>query len=393
MKGGSAMKRIYLLGLVMVLGMLVALGGLPLTAQAQTDVILYGIKQGTSDIYQINAKTGEETLLASTGLGSITSSNPNGIGYDTVNNRIYLWNPSHLYFWDGAALQDAGAITGSAHDGTFYKGKFYYIAAGTDDLYIVPLLPDGTIDTVTGITKIDITGNTKSLAFGDIDIRADGMLFGSGRSNGAIVFFTYNLNTNTYNELSASWFGQIAFGSNGILYATPSGGSITGINEINTNDGSKTDLGIPLTNSYTDITSGPGCPGTLTIGYWKNHAVCGNASSVDPAWYSDSLNGGLALFFCSDQTYCDVMNTPPKGGNAYYILAQQYIAAQLNQANGQDIPPAVLTAFNAATTLLGNYCSTKTIIGDDAGLAKDYAKILDKYNNGLYAPGHCAPIQ
>jgi hypothetical protein len=41
----------------------------------QADVILYGIKQNTSDIYEINVTTGTETLLASTGLGGITSSN------------------------------------------------------------------------------------------------------------------------------------------------------------------------------------------------------------------------------------------------------------------------------------------------------------------------------
>jgi hypothetical protein len=253
----------------------------------------------------------------------------------------------------------------------------------------VPFNPDGTIDTVTGISSVDITGNTKTFAFGDIDIRADGILFGSGRANGAIVFFTYNLNTNTYNELSPTWFSQIAFGSNGILYGTPSGESVSGIIEINTDDASKTSVGT-LSYNYTDITSGPGCPGTLTIGYWKNHAICGKAP-YDSTW--DSFDKGADFFLCTDETYCQVMNTAPKGGNAFYILAHQYIAAQLNQINGQDMPPEVMTAFNAGQTLLENYCSTKSIPDEEAAAqAKYYAKILDKYNNGMFAPGHCAPI-
>ena len=129
-----------------------------------------------------------------------------------------------------------------------------------------------------------------------------------------------------------------------------------------------------------------GC--TRTIGYWKTHSSYGPAP-YDPTW---AKVGEDAPFFLSGQSYYEVMWTPSKG-NAYYILAPQYVAAKLNQLAGTDIPPAVLSAYTMATTLLSTY--TPAYIGGlkgNSSLRKKFlalASILDDYNNGLLGPGHC----
>jgi hypothetical protein len=87
--------------------------------------------------------------------------------------------------------------------------------------------------------------------------------------------------------------------------------------------------------------------------------------------------------------------TNSRGGNAYYILAPQFIAAQLNVLSGASVPGNVQAAINGATTLFNTY--TPALIGalgsDDPIRAQfvTYANVLDAYNNGIIGPGHCPP--
>lgn len=136
-----------------------------------------------------------------------------------------------------------------------------------------------------------------------------------------------------------------------------------------------------------NVPCGGGC--THTIGYWKTHSKYG------PAPYDDTWEqvGEDAPFFLSGQSWYQVAWTNP-AGNAYYILAHQYIAAHLNQLDGASIPPAVLTAYNTATTLFNTH--TPAYIGGLKGgnpLRQQFialAGILDAYNNGITGPGHCS---
>lgn len=129
-----------------------------------------------------------------------------------------------------------------------------------------------------------------------------------------------------------------------------------------------------------------GC--TRTIGYWSTHSSYGPAS-YDPTW---GLIGENTGFFLSGKTYYQVMWTPP-AGNSYYILAPQYVAAQLNQLAGAAIPPAVLTAFNTATSLLSTYTPAQVkSMNPNNPVRQQFnsiAAILDDYNNGITGPGHC----
>lgn len=132
-----------------------------------------------------------------------------------------------------------------------------------------------------------------------------------------------------------------------------------------------------------------GC--TLTVGYWKTHSIYGPAP-YDETWALILPDGEDTEFYYSSQTYYEVLWTPPKGGNAYYILAHQFIAAKLNFLNGAD-PSTVEDAFNGAEILFDNPDNTpshvKRLHGAERQEWIDLANVLDDYNNGVIGPGHC----
>jgi len=122
-----------------------------------------------------------------------------------------------------------------------------------------------------------------------------------------------------------------------------------------------------------------GC--TYTQGYWGN-----KPDVVWPDPYSRD-----ATFFLSGQTWQQVMDTPVNVSQGYYQLAHQYIAAVLNKANGAYVPQGVQDTLNLAYAWLGATGPSACTGGGSCGTQKDWAAILDQYNNGLYpgGPGHC----
>lgn len=130
-----------------------------------------------------------------------------------------------------------------------------------------------------------------------------------------------------------------------------------------------------------------GC--TLTPGYWKTH------SSYGPAPYDETWEeiGEDTDFFYSGKSYYQALWTPP-AGNVYWILAHAYIAAELNQLNGADIPQNVLDAFEDAYEIFNNPVNTpaevRTWKGGKRNNVINLATILDNYNNGIFGPGHCS---
>jgi hypothetical protein len=102
-------------------------------------------------------------------------------------------------------------------------------------------------------------------------------------------------------------------------------------------------------------------------------------------------NAENTTFFLSGQTYFEVLWTSP-GGNAYYVLAHQYIAAELNVLAGAD-DSAIATAFAQATPLFETYtpAQIKALKGNNA-IRQQFitlAGTLGSYNEGLIGPGHC----
>jgi hypothetical protein len=86
------------------------------------------------------------------------------------------------------------------------------------------------------------------------------------------------------------------------------------------------------------------------------------------------------------------MWTPPAGGNAYYMLAHQYIAVELNILAGAD-PSDVQEAFDDATELFETH--TPEYIGGLRGndpLRQEFIGLkntLAHYNEGFIGPGSC----
>jgi len=150
-------------------------------------------------------------------------------------------------------------------------------------------------------------------------------------------------------------------------------------------------------DTWTVIVSVP-CPTgcTLTQGYWKTHSVYGPAKKADPTWLAASgsvWDTGFnqdSVFYNSGQTYYQVLWTTPKGGNAYYILAHQYIAALLNIRAGAGTTPAVVAALNYAQTFFQTYTPTSSLSKATRSDAIAAAGTLGSYNEGLIGPGHCS---
>lgn len=118
-----------------------------------------------------------------------------------------------------------------------------------------------------------------------------------------------------------------------------------------------------------------------TQGYWGN-----KPGVVWPAPFSRS-----APFFSSTLSWQQIMDAAPQGGNAYIILAHQYIAAQLNIAAGASAPSSIQTIISQATAFFNSGANLDSCRGSDCATQKTWAGILDTYNNGLYpgAPKHC----
>lgn len=129
-----------------------------------------------------------------------------------------------------------------------------------------------------------------------------------------------------------------------------------------------------------------GC--TRSAGYWKTHSNYGPAP-YDSTW---SLLGEDSTFFLSNKTYYEVAWTPPKKGNAYYILSFHYIATALNLLAGAD-PFEVQAAFDEATDLFETYTPEyiEGLKGNNE-IRQHFLELkntLEEYNSGMIGPGMC----
>lgn len=149
-------------------------------------------------------------------------------------------------------------------------------------------------------------------------------------------------------------------------------------------------LGMPV---MTVENIDPGC--TRTIGYWKTHSKYGPAKKADATWNLILPTGPDSPFFLSGKTYFQVLGTAPRG-NPYYILAHQYIAAELNFLAGA-YNGAVDDEFDAAKILLQTYTPAQVAAlsnnNDDKKAFTTLGGILDNYNNGIIGPGHCGEVE
>ncbi len=145
----------------------------------------------------------------------------------------------------------------------------------------------------------------------------------------------------------------------------------------------------PLIQFDIEPTVGAEC--TRIAKYWKRHTQYGPAPR-DLSWDLILPSGENSDFFLSEKSYYEVLQTSP-WGNAYYFLARQYIAAELNVLSGASIPAGVQDAFNTASALLNTY--TPDEVGSwnfrhpKRRQFRSKAFKLLKYNRGIIGPGRC----
>ena len=127
------------------------------------------------------------------------------------------------------------------------------------------------------------------------------------------------------------------------------------------------------------------------VRYFSIPVVINRGCTYTQGWYKNQGVGSLPAgnFFKSGQTYLQVLDTPPKGGNVYYQLAHQYIAARLNR-NSASGTAAVDAALAGALVYFGIATPSATVpAGYTSAQLLAWASTLDSYNNGFTGPGHC----
>jgi hypothetical protein len=137
-----------------------------------------------------------------------------------------------------------------------------------------------------------------------------------------------------------------------------------------------------------------GC--TYSSGYWKSHADL--FKHYDTTW--DLTGGPQVSFFNANLGWLQVLTGKPEGGNAYYILARQYIAAKLNFYSGADIT-IVSPSMDFTETLFtqpvfagcsAESCMISTRVNSQYfDLSVKHAEILAKFNNGDIGSVQCDP--
>jgi hypothetical protein len=137
--------------------------------------------------------------------------------------------------------------------------------------------------------------------------------------------------------------------------------------------------GVRLT--FTNNVVSSGC--TFTQGYYKNHESYVQ-QILGPGGTLNIGTIGSPVLLTAAQIDAN-LETPPKKGDAYFILTHQLITAELNILGGGSAPPAVQQAIADANALLAD----NAISAAERDQAIALAAILDDYNNGLTGPGHC----
>ena len=233
-----------------------------------TEWIVYGSNQGVGNgidgpdaiyAYDLNAQT--QTLVYDPTPVDGSPNYPNANAYDPVNQRIYCGtDDGRIFYYD---IDDDIWIElttnenfGTMACGAWYDGKFYYVQNGTDNLYEVEIVSNVATRKFIG----DVPNNN---GYGDIvfDPANPGVFIGSAGSTP--VWYVYDLNTNTSQVLTANVTDnhkQLAYGSNGILYAVEavSGQFYTVVYDTDAGNVTLTaDWDSPY--RFTDLASGPQC--------------------------------------------------------------------------------------------------------------------------------------
>lgn len=164
-------------------------------ADGTTEIIGINAESSGGGLYRIDPMSGASELLWDTVSVPPGGGVSNAVAIDVDRCRAYYTSfvePAALYALD---LEDGttttlGVLIGDVSCASVYQNDYYYFVGGTGQLRRVTFTPEGEI-----LSDIALSlANAQLWGFGDIAIRGDGLLFGSGnRPNNVRDIFTINL--------------------------------------------------------------------------------------------------------------------------------------------------------------------------------------------------------
>lgn len=234
--------------------------------------ILYGTKysNGQFYLYHINMTTNVSEMIFSETVGD-NSGSYDGAAFDEESNTFFFVNYTTGVLYMNATDDlgqsvPCGTLTGTAASATFYNGAYYYVDGTTnaikranfDSNYQMQSI--STLSTIpTQIEVTDIAMNetgTLMYILGDVSDQY-GNVTGSQLIQWDVLNNTYQIKANY--TVSG---GQLAFGSDGVLYAIaedPGHGPGSSAFIVDTQTGSWTvieDGGIDIEDPFSDISGG-----------------------------------------------------------------------------------------------------------------------------------------
>lgn len=281
---------------------------------------VYGVENKTGNLFEIDVKNKQFNMIYETDMDELGDDqfSPNGLAFDNDNRRLYFSiqkdSNSQLWFYDFKQQQllKAGTENGrKSYGATFGNGYYYYMDNGTDKLYKVGFDSNGEISSSELVAAI--TGGTKSYNFGDvvIDLK-DNIIYGSTSTSGDDTeFFKYNLDTETYTEVSTT-DGinlQLAFGSDGEIY----GHHTWNKNwvQIDKDTGTTTSIIDLSGKSFNDLASGyvsvwnPGDSSTLRYSVTNTGSKAANIrAELEGVWDDAGLDANVvSVELCQDSDW------------------------------------------------------------------------------------------
>lgn len=178
---------------------------------------VYGINDAANGggIYRINMLTGQSSLVTATSGGQ-----PNGLASDLAGGNLYWGAGSgnrtlRRYSIAGNTTTVlTGSLAKNTASGAWYNGSYYYVAEGTRELRRVNI----TGNAITGESVL-LNPSESGWGFGDIDITADGKVYGSTTNNvfwqadlGNLAAGYTILSTTHGDRLQLGFFGSTLYG-------------------------------------------------------------------------------------------------------------------------------------------------------------------------------------
>lgn len=185
--------------------------------------VLYGIT-GTNNLlrlYHLDITNNSQELMLEEYVGNAPGTY-NSAAYDLESGMLFFTKDNSSEIWINELQSEnpsfpAGSITGSAASGTFYNGHYYYINSQVNSINQVSFTDSW------GVYQVNVLDTIPGqIIINDIAMQPDGeKLFIMGQYNGFPGLITWDPDERVFysTPVSVDQGSQIAFGSDGLLYA------------------------------------------------------------------------------------------------------------------------------------------------------------------------------